>query len=210
MKESSDIEKNIESLERELRAMGEPYSADMPSDEYFADFQSRLMNRIATEQATVAPKKTVSPVSSPMRITILVGVMVLVVAGFFYFNGQNNGNAPTRQATIATDNKTLNDVNVNQTKPEAQQNLQQVQDTNPPKVTEATKQPVRPQAPAVKPTKADQSDASKGTADFEKIDEVLIGEPDAPVTYDKLSTDELEAVLKVLDAHEFEDERNGK
>jgi hypothetical protein len=71
MKETNDIEKNIESLERELRAMGEPYSTDMPGDAYFADFQSRLMNRIASEQVVVAPKKTVSPVSSPMRITAL-------------------------------------------------------------------------------------------------------------------------------------------
>ena len=148
-----------------------------------------------------------------MRITALIGVVVLVVAGFFYFNQPKNSTAPTRQATMATApkvNETLNDVTVNQTKPEAQQNLQQVQDTNPPKVTEATKQPVRPQAPAVKPMKANQSDALNESADFETIDEVLIGEPDAPVTYDKLSTDELEAVLKVLDAHEFEDERNGK
>src|SRR6188768_40695 len=165
MKESSDIEKNIESLERELRAMGEPYGADTPSDAYFADFQSRLMSRIATEQATVAPKKTVSPVSSPMRITALIGVVILVVAGFFYFNAPNTSTTPIEQVTVATApkvNETLNDVTVNQTKPEAQQNLQQVQDTNPPKVTEAAKQPVRPQAPAVKPTKADQSDASKG------------------------------------------------
>ncbi|HEY6172724.1 MAG TPA: hypothetical protein VIX80_10740 [Candidatus Kapabacteria bacterium] len=215
MKESSDIEKNIDSLERELRAMGEPYSTDTPSDEYFADFQSRLMSRIASEQVATAPKKTVSPVSSPMRITVLVGVMVLVVAGFFYFNGPNNSTAPTGQATTteaskAIDNETLYDINVNQTKPEAQQNLRSMQDTNPPKVTEATKQPVRPTVPAVKPMKADQSDMLNGSADFEKIDEVLIGEPDAPVTYDKLTTDELEAVLKVLDAHEFEDERNGK
>lgn len=211
MKETNDIEKNIESLERELRAMGEPYSTDMPSDEYFADFQSRLMNRIASEQVTIAPKKTVSAVSSPMRITALIGVMVLVVAGFFYFNQPNAiVENPIIQPVVteapkAIDNEALYDVNVKQTKPEVKQSRQSMQDTNLPKVTEA------PKAPEVaKAARPRQDDLQNAPANFESMDELSVGDPEAPVTYDKLSVDELESVLEILETNDFESERNEK
>lgn len=211
MKEHSDIEKNIESLERELRAMGQPYSTDMPSDAYFADFQSRLMDRIAAEQAVTAPKKIVSPVSSPMRIAALVGVIVLVVAGFFYFNQSKNiVEAPTTQSVIAEapktiDNEVLYDINIKQTRPEVKQNRQLVQDTNLPKVTETPKMPEV--AKAARPVRDDVQNAS---TNFESMDELSVGDPEAPVTYDKLSVDELESVLEILETNEFESERNEK
>ena len=208
MKESSDIEKNIESLERELRAMGEPYSTDMPSDAYFADFQSRLMNRIASEQVADAPKKTVSPVSSPMRITGLVGVIVLVVAGFFYFNQPENSVEATATQPVVTeapktiDNEVLYDINVKQ---DIKQSRQLVQDTNLPKVTEA------PKAPEVaKASRPRQDDVQNASTNFESMDELSVGDPEAPVTYDKLSVDELESVLKILETNDFESERNEK
>jgi hypothetical protein len=212
MKETNDIEKNIESLERELRAMGEPYSKDMPSDAYFADFQSRLMNRIASEQVAVAPKKSVSPVSSPMRITALVGVIVLVVAGFFYFGQPKNmSKAPIEKAPIVTeapkaiDNETAYDINVKQTKPEVKQDRQSMQDTNLPKVTEAPKPPV------VKPNADIKAPAPQNAAsNFEGMDELSVSDPESPVTYDKLSVGELESVLKILETNDFESERDTK
>ncbi len=213
MKETSDIEKNIESLERELRAMGEPYNTDMPSDAYFTDFQSRLMNRIASEQVIVAGKKTVSPVSSPMRITAMLGVVVLLVAGFFYFNQPKSiVDTPVVQPRIVTespkaiDNEALYDISVKQTKPETKQNHSSMQDTNPPKLVES------PKAPTIKPNdvvsaSSPQQDMLNASSNFESMDELTVGDPESPVTYDKLSVDELESVLKILETNEFESER---
>lgn len=210
MKESNDIEKNIESLERELRAMGQPYSTDMPSDAYFADFQSRLMDRIASEQAATVPAKSVSVVSSPMRITVLIGVAVLIVAGFFFINQpKNTVEAPITQQVVteapkAADNEVLYDINVKQTKPEVSQSRQTMQDTNLPKVTEATKAPVaRPNADVKTPPQNKIENAST----FEGMDELSVSDPESPVTYDKLSVDELESVLKILETNDFESER---
>lgn len=211
MKETNDIEKNIESLERELRAMGEPYSKDMPGDAYFADFQSRLMNRIASEQVADVPKKSASPVSSPMRITALVGLVVLVVAGFFFFSQPNNiVEPPTTQPSVTeapkrVDNEALYDVGAKQTKPEVKQNSQQVQDTNLPKVTEATKRPEVAKTPRPQPV-----NVQNAPANFENLDELSVGDPEAPVTYDKLSVDELESVLNILETNDFGSERNEK
>lgn len=213
MKETNDIEQNIESLERELRAMGEPYNTDMPSDAYFADFQSRLMDRIASEQVVVAPKKTVSPVSSPMRVTAMLGVVVLLVAGFFYFNQPKSiVDTPVVQPRVVTeapkaiDNETLYDISVKQTKPEAKQNHSSMQDTNPPKLVES------PKAPIVKPNEvvqasSPQQDMLNASSNFESMDELSVGDPESPVTYDKLSVDELESVFKILETNEFESER---
>lgn len=211
MKETNDIEKNIESLERELRAMGEPYSKDMPTDAYFADFQSRLMDRIASEQVVTAPKKIVSPVSSPMRIAALVGAIVLVVAGFFFFRQPNNVVEPPTTQPSATeapkrvDNEALYDVGAKQTKPEVKQNSQLAQDTNLPKVTEATKRPE-----VAKAAKAQPVNVQNASANFESLDELSVGDPESPVTYDKLSVDELESVLKILETNDFGSERNEK
>ncbi len=213
MKETSDIEKNIESLERELRAMGEPYNTDMPSDAYFTDFQSRLMNRIASEQVIVAGKKTVSPVSSPMRITAMLGVVVLLVAGFFYFNQPKSiVDTPVVQPRIVTespkaiDNEALYDISVKQTKPETKQNHSSMQDTNPPKLVESPKAPiVKPNE--VVPASTPQQDMLNASSNFENMDELTVGDPESPVTYDKLSVDELESVLKILETNEFESER---
>lgn len=212
MKETNDIEQNIESLERELRAMGEPYNTDMPSDAYFTDFQSRLMDRIASEQVVVAPKKTVSPVSSPMRITAMLGVVVLLVAGFFYFNQPKNiVEAPTAQPVVTEaaktiDNEVLYDINIKQTKPEVKQNHSSMQDTNPPKLVESPKSPiVKPNE--VVPSSTPQQDMLNASSNFENMDELTVGDPESPVTYDKLSVDELESVLKILETNEFESER---
>ena len=213
MKETSDIEKNIESLERELRAMGEPYSNGMPSDAYFTDFQSRLMSRIASEQVVVAPKKTVSPVSSPMRITAMLGVVVLLVAGFFYFNQPKNiVDTPAVQPRVVTeapkaiDNETLYDISVKQTKQETKQNHSSMQDTNPPKLVESPKAPIVKQSEVVSAS-SPQQDMLNASSNFENMDELTVGDPESPVTYDKLSVDELESVLKILETNEFESER---
>lgn len=213
MKNTNDIEKDIKALEEEIRAMGEPYSTDMPSDAYFADFQSRLMNRITSEQAATVPAKSVPIVSSPMRITVLIGVAVLIVAGFFYFNQPKNiVETPSTQQVVtevpkAADNEVLYDINIKQTKPEVTQSRQTMQDTNLPKVTEATKAPVtRPNADVKTP----QQNKTENASSFEGMDELSVSDPESPVTYDKLSVDELESVLKILETNDFDPERNEK
>lgn len=202
MNKTNDIEKNITALEEELRAMGEPYSGSVPGDEYFNDFQARLMQRIDAEHPAVVKKASVS---MPMRITAILGVCVLIVAGYFFLNRPNT----SESAASAIDNETLYDINVAQTKPEVKQNVASSQNTNPTKVTEPAK-PAVPPTPAPKAIAAKPATKMTAENELDKIDELSVGEPDAPVTYDKLSNEELESVLRVLESQEFESERNEK
>jgi hypothetical protein len=106
---------------------------------------------------------------------------------------------------MRVDNEVLYDINVKQTKPEVKQNHSSMQDTNPPKVTEATKPPVViPNANVKTPP---QNKPQNAESAFEGIDELSVGDPEAPVTYDKLSVDELESVLEILETNDFESER---
>lgn len=213
MKESNDIEKNIESLERELRGMGEPYSKGMPGDAYFADFQSRLMARIASEQVVAVPQKNVSFVRSPMRITALVGAVALLVAGFFYMNRSENTEVPTTNQTpvlsqtqTSIEPTTLADTTIKQSVSSTKDNIRSPKDTNPARIVESPKAPIVKQ-PEATPLNSTQSDIVSVSPSFEDMDELSVGDPESPVTYDKLSVDELESVLRILESNEFESER---
>src|SRR5438128_11001651 len=82
MKEEIYNEKELKSLEDEIRAMGIPYSSGEPDDRYFVNFRVRLLERIdAKEQKksilqAIWAWLTVSPLRSLSLATGLAGVII--------------------------------------------------------------------------------------------------------------------------------------
>ena len=218
MSQDNYNEQELQQLESELRSMGEPYSRNAPGEEYFAGFSRRVMNRINAENNHPVTEGFISRMKttffgSSLRTSIVgvcaVGAIVAIVLI----------NSGTTDAPIAITNPAPQVIEPQTTAPQAPQVQAQHDAPLPQKQSQHslpkqnTPEPV-PQNIAnennertplqkgtpledVKPVPVDAADQA---ANFSAYDETLsTGNDDDPVTFDKLSTSELEAVLKTLD-----------
>ena len=203
-------EQEIRQLEQELRSFGDPYGSPEPDPRYFANFRARVMERIAEEPAStigVMQRVTSFFFGSPWRFALSGGG--LVAGALLYFGLQSS---PDSSGVVADEIRT----------PERQERLTPMPENTPPAVAEQdhsnapkpvmaqkeepqqTRQviPVTPQPPEqnVVETPAPVSgNIADAAAAFDKMDELTVSDDTEPVSYDRLSMEELEAVLKTLE-----------
>lgn len=190
-------EREMEQLERELRSHGDPYGSPEPDERYFANFRARVMERIAPNEAEPGFGVRVKEFfRSPLRMTLAAGALGAALLLYFYLqssepelpvagNPQHEFITPEPQATPAPQQEFAAPVE-SVTEPKKRNKPQHMQ-----QAPAAVAEEMQP-APEVKA-------ASDATSEFDQIDELSLSDESEPVSYDKLSVDELEAILKTLE-----------
>ncbi len=194
-------EQEIRQLERELRSYGDPYASPEPDERYFANFRARVMERISEQPQPVGLMQRVSEFffGSPLRMAFSGGS--LVAGTLVYFSLQSSPEQPVAQQAepIAAPQTT-------QQAPVAQQPTvtapMQTENVIAPKIATVNEQP-QVTTPAPVQDKVSESNPTQNiaeaSAEFDEIDELSMSDESDPVSYDKLSMEELEAVLKTLE-----------
>src|SRR5688572_29169478 len=187
-------EQEIRQLERELRSYGDPYASPEPDERYFANFRARVLERISEQPQPVGLMQRVSEFffGSPLRMAFSGGS--LVAGTLVYFSLQSSPEQPVAQQAqpIAAPQTT-------QQAPVAQQPTvtapMQTESVIAPKIATVNEQPqLRTPAPVqdkVSETNPTQNIA-EASAEFDEIDELAMSDESDPVSYDKLSMEELE------------------
>lgn len=196
-------EQEIRQLERELRSYGDPYASPEPDERYFANFRARVLERISEQPQPVGLMQRVSEFffGSTLRMAISGGS--LVAATLVYFTLQSSPEQPVAQQ--AQPEQPIAAPQTTQQAPIAQQPTvtapMQTEQVAAPKIATVNKQPQETPAPMqneVAETNPAQNIA-EASAEFDEIDELSMSDESDPVSYDKLSMDELEAVLTTLE-----------
>ncbi len=210
-------EQELQQLESEIRLMGKPYASDTPSEEYFTDFRSRLMDRIQSENLVQPSIQRVVPAEggfmqkmklaffgSPLRISIVGVCAVVAIVATVMMN--RSGDAPTMtslpapqvvvpQTTMPQATEKPQIVESKEQTPVVEKQTQAP--THKAVIRDANKEMAQKVAPIQLEEPASEADQA---GDFSQYDETLsTGNEEDPVTYDKLSVNELQAVLKILE-----------
>lgn len=191
MMDEKSIEQNIHTIESELRRHGDPYAVRMPDEAYFSDMQKKISERVAA--LTPVPKHHFSP---KLTVSLSLAVLTLIIA-FFYFSGSNDdGTTHPVSSTIHTNSKSEQIAQPKNNVPPAVPTTQPNSDA--PAAVKTVKQSSMPVTQ--EQTSVPSSTVDKASEHFKALDALSVSDPDAPITYDKLSSDELEAILRLLDS----------
>lgn len=197
-------EQEMQQLERELRSYGDPYGSPEPDERYFANFRARVMERIAQEPQVVGFGTRISEFffGSPLRMTLVGGSLIGAILLYFYLQS-----APTelpvaqdapRNELVAPESPALVEPEIANV-PKQQKPQQHV---TPEHRNRPVPQQIAPEAPVVPQVQASENGSATiadAASEFDKIDDLSLSDESEPVSYDKLSVDELEAVLKTLE-----------
>ena len=197
-------EQEIRQLERELRSYGDPYASPEPDERYFANFRARVMERISEQPQPVGLMQRASEFffGSTLRMAISGGS--LVAATLVYFTLQSSPEQPVAhqaqpEQPIAIPQATQQDPLAQQPAVTAPMQTEQVIAPKVAAVKEqrqvTTSAPVQDKISETNPTQ----NIAEASAAFDDIDELSMSDESDPVSYDKLSMEELEAVLKTLE-----------
>lgn len=205
MKNDELNEQEISQLERELRQLGDPYTSPGPDERYFANFRVRVMERISERSESVGFMQRVSEFffGSALRTAFTGGS--LVAGALVYFSLQSAPEQPVADVVpkneIVTPPQSLEPNTVTAPTPVPNEIAE------PPKTVTAHKEqqpqqlepvtPVTPQNRVSEPISS--GNIADASAQFEQIDELSMTDESEPVSYDRLSMEELEAVLKTLE-----------
>lgn len=197
-------EQEIRQLERELRSYGDPYASPEPDERYFANFRARVMERISSEQPQpvgLMQRASEFFFGSTLRMAISGGS--LVAATLVYFTLQSSPEQPVAhqaqpEQPIAAPQATQQDPLAQQPAVTAPMQTEVIA----PKVA-AVKEQLQVATPAPVQDKISETNPTQNIAEasaaFDDIDELSMSDESDPVSYDKLSMEELEAVLKTLE-----------
>ena len=195
-------EQEIRQLERELRSYGDPYASPEPDERYFANFRARVLERISEQPQPVGLMQRVSEFffGSPLRMAFSGGS--LIAGTLLYLSLQSTPEQPMAQKT-----QPEQPIAVPQALEQAP--VAQQPDVSIPMPSERVVAPkvanTQPQETTPAPVQNNISEASptqniaEASAEFDEIDELSMSDESDPVSYDKLSMEELEAVLKILE-----------
>lgn len=198
-------EQEMNQLERELRSLGDPYVTPEPDPRYFAHFRARVMERVAETPAPagVLERMTSFFFGSPWRLALSGGS--LVAGAVLYFGLQSSPERPVVADDVRTPERQEVLTPMPENKPAPVEAQKSIDAPNP--VTarkEQQPQQIREVVPATPAPKQEVPQAVSGniadaSAEFDKMDELSVSDDTEPVSYDRLSMEELEAVLKTLE-----------
>jgi len=201
-------ELEIRQLERELRSYGDPYASPEPDARYFANFRARVMTRIAERPEAAGFMQRVSEFffGSPMRMAFTGGS--LVAGALLYFAMQSSTELPIAEDLQPKHELIAPQQNVEQNTVIVPAPEKQMAEPSQPVTAHKVQQPRQsepgiPVAPVTPQNRVPETSPSENIAEaaaqFEQVDELSMSDESEPISYDKLSMEELEAVLKTLE-----------
>src|SRR5579872_1758445 len=194
MKEEMYNEKELQKLEEEIRAMGNPYSSNEPDERYFANFRVRLMERIDAKQQK---KNILASVwswisSSPLRsLSIGAGLAAVVIAALLI--------RPTPQVQVAKIEPAPQKVETSL--PPAPKDVPQLVATVP-KVPQKVKAVSKPDKNLALKSRLNAILKTAENPDDLAITNAVVSGTDSnePVDLESLSASELESVLSAVES----------
>jgi hypothetical protein len=197
-------EQEIRQLEQQLRSYGDPYASPEPDERYFANFRVRVMERISERPESVGFMQRVSEFlfGSSLRMAVTGGS--LIAGALVYFSLQSSPESPQVVQEVQQPNEIVvpspQSIEPNTVTAPAPEKQVARPSTTTIARKEQQSEPVIPAAPQNKVSETTPSgNIADASAQFEQIDELSMSDESEPVSYDRLSMDELEAVLKTLE-----------
>jgi hypothetical protein len=215
MKNEEYNERELQAIEAKLRAMGKPYNAPMPDESFFAAQRAQIMEQI--EQAPSVSFFTRAKeffFGSALRISFSTVTAAALVTTLVLLNRttdepqQTNPpqalTAPAPASDAAPEKNTAEKTEA----PTKEKNVAAPKESSPSKQKEELTKNEEPAKDAPKDVSPVANPGGKEVVDesanFEDMDVIETSDPETPVTYDKLSTEELQGVLKALETTNFE------
>lgn len=196
----------IQGLERQLRSYGDPYASPEPDERYFANFRARVMERVAEEPKGFGEQVRHFFFGSPLRMTFTGGS--LVAATLLYFFLQSPIETPVAQGVPQMRESVVQQPEVvspqvvtpaPKAMAQAPENVIASRGQKPNTMQHtAIPAPVTPQNKVSEQNTSE--DIAQAASEFETFDELSMSSDDEPVSYDRLSMEELEVVLKTLES----------
>jgi outer membrane biosynthesis protein TonB len=217
MKNEEYNERQLQDLEAKLRAMGTPYNAPMPGEAFFAAQRTKIIEQIdAAPSVSFFTQAKEFFFGSALRISFSAVTAAAVVTTFVLLNRTadelqqtNPPQAVTAPAPAPASNAAPEKNTAEKTEaPRKEKNVAAQKETSPSKPKEELTKSEEPEKDAPKVANPAADPGGKTIADesgnFEDMDVIETSDPETPITYDRLSTEELQGVLKALETTNFE------